>query len=85
MKNKLLIRINNLLEIEEYYKEGITNFLFPLSCYSIGYNTFNLDEINSIKDKYNVENFEYGEIGITLDVNLEEEDYNIYKEYILEK
>ena len=54
MKNKLLIRINNLLEIEEYYKEGITNFLFPLSCYSIGYNTFNLDEIKSIKEKYNV-------------------------------
>ena len=54
MKNKLLIRINNLLEIEEYYKEGITNFLFPLSCYSICYNTFNLDEIKSIKEKYNI-------------------------------
>ena len=54
MKNKLLIRINNLLEIEEYYKEGITNFLFPLSCYSIGYNTFNLDEIKNIKEKYNI-------------------------------
>ncbi|SCI02543.1 MULTISPECIES: GTPase HflX [unclassified Romboutsia] len=40
---------------------------------------------SKIKDKYNVENFEYGETGITLDVNLEEEDYNIYKDYILEK
>ena len=40
---------------------------------------------SKIKDKYNVENFEYGEIGITLDVNLEEEDYNIYKDYIIEK
>ena len=40
---------------------------------------------SKIKDKYNVDNFEYGEIGITLDVNLEEEDYNIYKDYILEK
>ena len=40
---------------------------------------------SKIKDKYNVDNFEYGEIGITLDVNLEEEDYNIYREYILEK
>ena len=37
---------------------------------------------SKIKDKYNVENFEYGEFGITLDVNLEEEDYNIYKDYI---
>lgn len=40
---------------------------------------------SKIKDKYNVENFEYGEVGITVDVNLEEEDYNMYKEYILEK
>jgi len=40
---------------------------------------------SKIKDKYNVESFEYGEIGITLDVNLVEEDYNIYKEYVLEK
>ena len=38
-----------------------------------------------LKDKYNVDNFEYGENGITLDVNLDKEDYNIYKEYILEK
>ncbi|MBY1813433.1 GTPase HflX [Clostridioides difficile] len=38
-----------------------------------------------IKDKYNVENFEYGESGITLDVDLDEEDFNIYREYILEK
>ena len=38
-----------------------------------------------MKEKYNVENFEYGENGITLDVNLMEEDYNIYKGYILEK
>lgn len=40
---------------------------------------------SKIKDKYNVENFEYGEVGITVDVNLEEEDYNMYREYILEK
>ena len=38
-----------------------------------------------LKNKYNIENFEYVESGITLDVNLEEEDYYIYKEYILEK
>ncbi|MCC0683904.1 GTPase HflX [Clostridioides sp. ZZV15-6383] len=43
------------------------------------------DIFSRIKDKYNVENFEYGENGITLDVNLDEEDFNIYREYILEK
>ena len=43
------------------------------------------DIFSKMKEKYNVENFEYGENGITLDVNLMEEDYNIYKDYILEK
>lgn len=43
------------------------------------------DIFSRIKDKYNVENFEYGESGITLDADLDEEDFNIYREYILEK
>lgn len=43
------------------------------------------DIFSKVKGKYNVENFEYVENGITVDVNLDEEDYNIYKEYILEK
>ena len=43
-------------------------------------------EVNedNIKDKYNVDNFNYEENGISVDVNLDEEDYNIYKEYIKE-
>ena len=43
------------------------------------------DIFSRIKDKYNVENFEYGESGITLDVDLDEEDFNIYRESRLEK
>lgn len=43
------------------------------------------DIFSRVKDKYNVSNFEYVENGITLNVNLEEADYNIYKEYILDK
>ena len=43
------------------------------------------DIFSRLKNKYNIENFEYVENGITLDVNLEEEDYNIYRDYILEK
>lgn len=46
--SKLLVRINNLSEIEEYKKVGITNFLFPLKGYSIGYNSFNLDELKNL-------------------------------------
>lgn len=44
-KSKLLININNLSEINEYKKIGISNFLFAVKDYSIGYNTFNLSEI----------------------------------------
>ena len=44
-KSKLLININNLNEISEYKKIGISNFLFALQDFSIGYNTFQLNEI----------------------------------------
>ncbi len=40
------------------------------------------DIFSKIKDKYNVNNFNYEENGISVDVNLDEEDYNIYKDYI---
>ena len=41
------------------------------------------DIFSKIKDKYNVNNFNYEENGISVDVNLDEEDYNIYKDYII--
>lgn len=43
--SKVLININNLNEIEEYRKIGISNFLFAVSEFSIGYNTFDLSII----------------------------------------
>lgn len=43
------------------------------------------DIFSRIKDKYNIEQFEYVENGIILDANLFEEDYNIYKQYVVEK
>lgn len=43
--SKILININNKNEIEEYKKIGITNFLFAIEEYSIGYKTFKLEEI----------------------------------------
>lgn len=48
--NKILIRINSLEEIEEYKKLGISNFLFPLDGFSIGYNTFKLEELCALKE-----------------------------------
>ena len=45
---------------------------------------FYIKNMYEIKDKYNVNNFNYEENGISVDVNLDEEDYNIYKDYIKE-
>lgn len=47
-KDKILINVDNLSDIEEFKKLGITNFLFPLKGYSIGYNDFTFDEIKNI-------------------------------------
>lgn len=43
------------------------------------------DLFSKLKDKYDVEGFEYVENGITVEVNLLEEDYNIYKEFVLKE
>lgn len=43
--SKILININNLDEIEKYKKVGITNFLFAVKNYSIGYPSFELNDI----------------------------------------
>ncbi len=49
-KQKILININNLDEIEEYKKIGINNFLFALKGFSVGYDDFPLESIP--KDSY---------------------------------
>ncbi|HBA37335.1 MAG TPA: hypothetical protein DCY94_01300 [Firmicutes bacterium] len=46
-KEKILINITNLSDVETYKKVGITNFLFPVKDYSVGYNSFTLKEIES--------------------------------------
>ena len=43
--SKVLININSLGDLEDYKKIGITNFLFALKDYSIGYKEFNLEDI----------------------------------------
>ena len=43
--SKVLININSLGDLEDYKKIGITNFLFALKGYSIGYKEFNLEDI----------------------------------------
>ena len=43
--SKVLININNLSEMDDYKKVGISNFLFAVNSLSIGYNTFDIDDI----------------------------------------
>lgn len=44
-KEKILCNIENLNDIEKYKKIGINNFLFAVNEFSIGYKSFDLDEI----------------------------------------
>lgn len=73
------VNMDKLLELIENALSEATYQVKLLLPYERG------DIFSKLKNKYNVESFEYVENGITVDVNLLEEDYNIYKEYILEK
>ena len=49
---KYLVTINNINDIDDYKKVGITTFVFALKDYSIGYEkTFTYEEINSVNEK----------------------------------
>ena len=48
MLNKLLVRINNINELSYLKEKGINNFLFPLDGFSIGYNTFKIEQIKDL-------------------------------------
>ena len=43
--SKILININNISELDDYKKVGITNFLFAVKGLSIGYTSFDIDNI----------------------------------------
>jgi len=47
-KDKILINIENLNEIEEYKKIGYNNFLFAVCDFSIGYKAFTLSELKDL-------------------------------------
>ena len=50
-KIKLLVSINNIEDINDYKKVGISTFVFALKDYSIGYEkAFSLEEINNIEE-----------------------------------
>ncbi|MGM9834325.1 MAG: U32 family peptidase [Bacilli bacterium] len=52
MKNKILITVKEVREIEDFKKVGVSTFLFALQDFCVGYEReFSLDEINSIKEE----------------------------------
>lgn len=52
-KNKILICVNSQEEVKYYHDLGISNFLFPIKNFSIGYGEFTLEEISKYKDTNN--------------------------------
>ncbi len=50
-KEKILINIEQLNDIENYKKIGINNFLFAVSDFSIGYKSFELEELRNLECK----------------------------------
>ena len=47
-KEKILINLENLIDLEKYKKIGINNFLFAVDEFSIGYKSFSLEEIQKL-------------------------------------
>lgn len=45
--DKILLNVKSLESLAEYEKLGISNFLFPLKGFSVGYDDFSYDEIES--------------------------------------
>lgn len=80
-KQKVLININNLNEVEEYKKIGINNFLFALEGFSVGYESFKLSDIP--KDSYILINRVLDSKGID-ELKLIKDDLKGYKGVIFE-
>lgn len=51
MKNNFIINVDKIEYIKEYKECGITTFLFALKDYSVGYNSFTIEEINNIDEE----------------------------------
>ena len=48
-KEKILVNIENLDFIDKYKEIGINNFLFAIEDFSIGYKTFNIDDLINLR------------------------------------
>ncbi len=73
MKDKILVQVDSISKIEKLQKLGITNFLLPLMDYSVGYNTFTLEEIENLT----------GNIYLLVNRILTDEDIDKFLSYVL--
>ena len=48
MISNILIYVDDINHIDDYRKAGVSAFLFALEGYSVGYNTYTLEEIDKI-------------------------------------
>ncbi len=86
-KQKVLININNLDELNEYKKIGINNFLFALEGFSIGYNSFDIKDIpedsyiliNRVLDSKDVDNLKLIKNDLTKFKGIIYEDIAVYQ------
>ena len=49
-KDKIIVRVNNIQEINDYKKVGISNFLFALEEFSVGYPAFSLSKLKELPE-----------------------------------
>lgn len=76
MKNKFLINIREIKEIEEYKKVGVTTFLFPLASFCVGYDKeYSLEDVQNIQEEN-----KYILINRVLDCASVDSLYNILKD-----
>ena len=51
-KDKILLQLDSLDDVKYFSELGITNFLFAMEGYSIGYKTYKLEELKDIDNAY---------------------------------
>ena len=49
-EDKILLLMDNIKDVEKYKKLGVTNFLFALKDYSVGYKSFSFEELNHLNE-----------------------------------
>ena len=85
MKSNILIYVDNIEHISDYRKAGISAFLFALKDYSIGYNTYTLEEVYKNIREFTFYICEYYIQYNTIDYKCIEEFIGFISNYLLKE